>query len=708
MTICQFPAIRAAMLVAAGVATNALFGADAPPAGPPPLEIHGTLDAVTVYRGQALVSRLVEVPGPAGLKEITLTGLPDQILPGSLYAESADSAEVQSVNYSAHPVEKDVRADVQRFDDQIRELQDKVTGLQQHRQLLDSQRDTLAKVNAFTTTTSTTDLNRGVLNSDTLQKMVQFDFEQRSRILDEQLKLDLDIRGLNEQIQTLQRQRSQVATSSSKIAREAKILVSLAGNGGKIRVRYLVDNATWFPSYNLRVDAQPAQGGERKATLEYLASIQQMSGEDWTNVQMTLSTATASLVAKAPLLNELAISLATPGRADMTDLVQKLEQSGSDAARDELRQQRSQVEQFRANMGANSKQASISQLANSSFSTANNYTLNGTVVNLDYIGDNNDVDLLLNRTASDLQLVDLAAKDKVVRVKEIKPSKMDNEMAITYQLSNHTSLLSRSDRQIIRIANIPLKPKFYKVAQPVLNDYVYDEALAVNDSPYVLLYGDLETYVANQFVGRGVLPSTSIGQSLEVGLGIDSSLRAHRVLVEKTEGISGGNRVADFTYRLLVENFGNGPAKVQLYDRLPTTKETSKEISISTGTSAKGSADKELGAKEPLDKATSQDPLYLQKDKKKNILRWDLEVPPNSVDEKAYTVEYQFTLSYDKNLTIVVPAPVTLTAQQPNAPANPVLLRQNQSYNPNGMNSAGGAGGGGFGGGRGGGGATGR
>jgi uncharacterized protein (TIGR02231 family) len=418
------------MLIAAGVATNALFGADAPPAAPPPLEIHGTLDAVTVYRGQALVSRLVEVPGPAGLREVTLTGLPDQILPGSLYAESADSAEVQSVNYSAHPVEKDVRADVQRFDEQIRELQDKVTGLQQHRQLLDAERDTLAKVNAFTTATSTTDLNRGVLNSVTLQEMVQFDFGQRTRILDEQLKLDLDIRGLNEQIQTLQRQRAQVATSSSKLAREAKILVNLAGNGGKVRVRYLVDNATWFPSYNLRVDAQPAQGGGRKATLEYLASIQQMSGEDWTNVQMTLSTATASLVAKAPLLNELAISLATPGRADVTDLVQKLEQSGSEAAREDLRQQRSQVEQFRANMGANNKTVSSPQ------SAANNFTINGTVVNLDYIGDNNDVDLLLNRTAADLQLVDLAARDKVVRVKEIKPSKMDNEMAVTYQLQN--------------------------------------------------------------------------------------------------------------------------------------------------------------------------------------------------------------------------------------------------------------------------------
>jgi hypothetical protein len=686
MTISRLLAIRTAALIAAGCATPILLGAEAAHTAPSPLEIHGTLDAVTVYRGQALVSRLVDVPGPAGLKEVTVTGLPDQILPGSLYAESADGAEVQSVNYSAHPAETDVRANVKEFDDKIRDLQDKLTGQQQRRTLLDSQRDTLAKVNAFTTTTSTTDLNRGVLVPKALQDMVQFDFEQRERILKDQLALDKDIRDLNEQIQTLQRQRAQVATSSSKIAREAKVLVHLAGNGGKIRVRYLVDNATWSPSYNLRVDAASAR--DRKAMLEYLASIQQMSGEDWTNVQMTLSTASASLVAKAPLLNELTISLATPGRQDVTDLVQKLEQSGSEAAREELRQQRSQIEQFRSTIGANNKISTSPQ-----FAQVNNYTLNGTLVNLDYIGDNNDVDLLLNRTAADLQLVDLAAKDKVIRVKEIKPASMDNEMAITYQLQNHTTLLSRSDRQIIRIANIPLKPRFYKVAQPVLNDYVYDETVAVNDSPYVLLYGDLQTYVANQFVGRGVMPSTAIGQSLEVGLGIDTSLRAHRALIEKTEGVSGGSRQADFTYRLSIENFGGAAAKVQLYDRLPTTKDTSREITISAGTCAKGRADKELSAKVPLSETTSQDPLYLQKDKKKNILRWDLEVPPNSVDEKAYTVEYQFTLSYDKNLTIVVPVPPQMQPiAQPNAPATQNFFRQSQGMGGGGMGGMGGGG----------------
>jgi len=84
----------------------------------------------------------------------------------------------------------------------------------------------------------------------------------------------------------------------------------------------------------------------------------------------------------------------------------------------------------------------------------------------------------------------------------------------------------------------------------------YDEATAVNDSGTVLLWGDVATYVNNEFVGRGVMPSVAVGQRFSVGLGIDSSLRARGDLVEKTETMRGGNRVVDFTYRLTIENFG--------------------------------------------------------------------------------------------------------------------------------------------------------
>ncbi len=71
-----------------------------------------------------------------------------------------------------------------------------------------------------------------------------------------------------------------------------------------------MNGATWTPSYNIRTDAD-----RKNVRVEYNASIVQTSGEDWTSVNMTLSTATPSLVAQAPKLDPLAIALG-PARSE--------------------------------------------------------------------------------------------------------------------------------------------------------------------------------------------------------------------------------------------------------------------------------------------------------------------------------------------------------------------------------------------------------
>ena len=56
------------------------------------LEVKGVIDSVTVYRGQALVARTVDVPAPGGLREVVITDLPVQVVPSSLFAESGAGA----------------------------------------------------------------------------------------------------------------------------------------------------------------------------------------------------------------------------------------------------------------------------------------------------------------------------------------------------------------------------------------------------------------------------------------------------------------------------------------------------------------------------------------------------------------------------------------------------------------------------------------
>ncbi len=612
--------------------------------------VRGKLDEVTVYRGQALVTRLIDVPGGAGLHEVVITDLPERISPTSLYAESAEGVEVRSVIYRIRPVEQDVREEVRKLDDEIRATQDQILTNQKQTQVLSERNAYLNKLEQFAAPTANVELTKGVLNAETLKALTKFAFDERQQVADAQLKAQLDLRDLNDKLNTLQRQRQNLTAGSAKAIREAVVFLNAKQANGKLRLRYLVDGANWSPSYNARTDAK-----RTGVTMEYNASIQQMSGEDWTDVAMTLSTATPSLAAKAPVLDQLTIQLGPGAQPAPTTA------SAYFSRKKELLEQRKQVELNRGlnpgnfdNNGSNSFGGGAGgfngqpgAMATTGGGAGNSAPIDPAQAQLAAQQPaQEDLDVTLNEIARESQVLDLVNTARVEKVGKV--SHEDNEgVSVSYQLPGRSSLPSRADQQLIQIATLPMKAEFYNLAIPVLTSSVYEQASVVNSSKMVLLAGPVQTYVAGQFVGHGDVPTVSIGESFTVGLGIDSSLRAHRELAKKNESIQGGNRVVDFTYQLELENFGSEAAEVRLMDRMPTAKETEVKLTLVSQTPA-----------------LSEDTRYQQQDRKKGMLRWDVKVPPQSIGAKAFTLDYQMQMEYDKQLAIAglpsalgIPAP---------------------------------------------------
>ncbi|HEV3416534.1 MAG TPA: DUF4139 domain-containing protein, partial [Pirellulales bacterium] len=361
------------------------------------------------------------------------------------------------------------------------------------------------------------------------------------------------------------------------------------------------------------------------------------------------STATPSLVAKAPVLEPLSIALsaAPAATADV---------KGSAAyfsAKKEIEEKRRQIELNRNFAGNNFQFGSFSNgggaggmnagiVANNSSpnpqqpaqQAAQAGNPNGDVQQ-QLMFQTDEYDATLNEAARESQVLDLVITAKVDRAAKPAHESDTEGVSVSYQLSGRTSLPSRSDRQLIQIASVPMKGDFYRVAIPVLTSAVYEEADVMNSSKLVLLAGPVSTYVDGQFVGHGDMPTVSIGETFTVGLGIDSSLRSHRELAKKNESIQGGNRVVDFTYQLSIENFGPDAAQVRLMDRLPTAKETEVKLAL-------------VAPGQPL----SDDARYEQQDRKKGMLRWDVKVPPQAIAAKAFTLDYQLQMEYDKQLSI--------------------------------------------------------
>jgi hypothetical protein len=208
--------------------------------------------------------------------------------------------------------------------------------------------------------------------------------------------------------------------------------------------------------------------------------------------------------------------------------------------------------------------------------------------------------------------------------------------SISYKLNHPVSLISRTDQQMVRILKGDLPSNFYHVATPLLSSYVYREAEITNASDHDFLGGNVTVYLDGRFVGRAEIPTVAQGEAFVLGFGSDAQLRARRELVDKKDGVRGGNNELKIAYRIEIDNYKSEPIKMRVFDRLPYS-EKATDMRITLG---------------KLSTDLSADPVYLRRERPKNILRWDVEIPAHAAGQTSGTIEYDFTLDHDRNFMI--------------------------------------------------------
>ncbi|MEX0702190.1 MAG: mucoidy inhibitor MuiA family protein [Planctomycetales bacterium] len=561
-------------------------------------ETAGKVSEVTLYRGQALVTRTVEVAGPAGPIEVVVTGLPVHVGEDSLFAEGGPNVEIRAVRYRARAVGEEPREEVRQLDDAIAEVRVKIEAVASGQALLKQRSAYLDKLDAFVVPTVQGDLGRGVLDATALEKMTALSFTRREEIAKETLALDKQSRELARELSLLERQRAELASGSSRTQREAVLFVQKHGDAQEaVRLSYLVANCGWSPTYTLR-----AREPHEKVLVEYSALIHQASGEDWSGVSLVLSTASPALSAAGPGIAPFRVTLAADSG--------KQQPMGQEALQSEL-QRLSQGQQSAYSQNRMSRD----------------------------LRENIGSSWTLNEFAGNRQALELQADKSSIEALRAGTAELEDGPSLSYPLPGTVSLASRSDQQMVRILQKDFPSKFYHVATPLLTSYVYRQAELTNDSDQDLLAGPVTIYLDGRFVGRGEVPTVARGQGFVAGFGVDPQLRTRRELAEKSESTQGGNRELKLAYRLVVENFKQEAVKLRVVDRLPASERT---------------ADVRVTLHAPSD-PLSADKLYLQRERPLGILRWEIEVPAGARGGEARQVEYSFTIEHDRNFQLASP-----------------------------------------------------
>lgn len=576
-------------------------------AAEPTTETAGRVTSVTLYRGQALVSRTIDLEGPKGSIEVVVKELPEQVVPNSVFAEGGEGVEVRAVRFRARAVGEEPREEVRKLDLSIEEVKQKTAAERKSLEVLAKRSAFLDQMENFTIPTAKTDLARGFLDAAALQKISLFSFEQRETIAERQLATEKRLKELGEQIELLQRKREELSRGAQHTVREAVLFLQKRGEGkDSVRLNYLVGDCGWSPTYAFRAIREG-----KEVNIECNALIQQVTGEDWTGVTLTLSTASPSLSAAGLGLAPFPVTLTKdPGRkistSELTSQIQSIRQRQGKAIFD------------------NRNATNLSENIGSSW--------------------------MANTAANDLQSLELASGEDVLNTIQGGERPSGEGPSLSYQLAGPVSLASRADHQMVRILQTAFKARFYHVATPVLTAYVYREAELSNTSQEDLLAGPIMVYLDGRFVGHSEIPTVARGQTFVVGFGVDPQIRARRELAGRTENLQGGNRELTFKYRLVLENYKDQPALVRVFDRLPYS-DRPNDVRIKLG-----------DLKDPL----SKDELYVRTERPKGILRWEIEAPAGATGEKVRIIEYGFTLDFDRTFTLNIPG---LGGPQPSAPA---------------------------------------
>ncbi|NJL15697.1 MAG: mucoidy inhibitor MuiA family protein [Microscillaceae bacterium] len=249
-----------------------------------PIFVSTKIAQVTVFLSGAEVSRNGEVQIPAGETELLFRGLSPNLNKESIQVKGEGAFTVLSVVHQRNFLkEQETRAEVEAMEKKIEAQQDEKTQLTAQLDVFVQEEKMLAENREIGGD------NTGLRAAD-LREAMDFHRTRLQDIKNQQLTLQKRLRALEEVLLSLQKQLLELRARPDQSTSEVVVKVKAAASvRAKFTLAYLVEEAGWFPSYDLRVKDinSPVQ-------LSYKANVYQNSGENWPQVKLILSTGNPS------------------------------------------------------------------------------------------------------------------------------------------------------------------------------------------------------------------------------------------------------------------------------------------------------------------------------------------------------------------------------------------------------------------------------
>lgn len=602
--------------------------------------VDSKIEKVTVFLEGAQVQRSAKPALAAGKQELVFTNISPSIDKQSIQVKAEGNVTVLSVIHQQNYLKEQQKQEEIKETETLREgLVEKIQ-LQKNILNVYKQEETMLVKNQ-----QIGGANNGLKATD-LKDAADFQRSRLTEVYQKQMETDRTIKKLEAELGKVHKQLIELNQKADVSTSEIHVVVSSKEAAtSNFSISYLVKQAGWFPTYDIRV-----KDISSPINLQYKANVFQSSGEDWKEIKLFLSTGNPNDNGTRPVISPWYLRYVYASRPVSSVIGTSNNQS---TVTGRIVNEKGEPVGF-ASVVAKGTATGVMSDANGFFSikmppgtstlvvsgigmqtveqnTSAGYanimmqtsqTQLAEVVVTGY-GSNRDYDGVetyydSNKSIKLRGAASFKAKE-VERSQNLLTTIAYQPTTTVYEIKEPYTILNDGKTYMAEIDGYEVKAQFEYYAAPKLDPDAYLTAKIIDWQELNLLPGEANLFFEGTFLGKSLLDVANAGDTLNLSLGKDKGVAVKRTLMKEysSKRFIGSNRTDNRQYEIVVRNNKQQPISIIIDDQFPIS--TVKEIEVQSR--------KYEGAK--LDDDTQQ-------------ITWQLTVDPKKESKVAFGYEVKY------------------------------------------------------------------
>lgn len=487
-------------------------------------EVESVVRSVTVYQGRAMITREAKSRLAAGDHVLVFPGLPADLERNSLQVRGTGKAVLGECVFETEYFDEDVDERRRPLLSERLRLSDEAEELNLHLSRLAGEKAFLDRISSLLTTPPPGGPSGGpspgtgtsgpqtVLDVGTWSGITDFYRSKHAELDSLRLTVERKLRDVSEKIESLDARLEDLGSSGRRSRDLVKVGIRKKTAGDLIlRLSYMLSGPAWRPVYNLR-----ASGDSDALELEYDAYISQATGEDWSGVELRLSTAWVNVSGVMPELRPWRLEFHRPRPAVL-----------------------------RSVMAKESSKAVLMETA-------------------DYASGAAPAPSYAEEDAAEL---DFERDEAEVR---------DSGASVVFTVAGGGNVSGDNKDTRVGLARREFPAVFRHKSVPKLAEYAYLTARFKNEADFPILPGAVNIFFDGSFVSGSAFGLIMPGQETEVSLGVDEGVKVEYRFIRrfrKGEGLVNKRVSEQFEHQIRVTNNRNRPVDLSVSDQFPLTSD---------------------------------------------------------------------------------------------------------------------------------------